>query len=454
MKVLLVSAELSPLVRTGGLGDAVAGLAAALAEAGQEVTVALPRYRHLEQAGEPVEPAPPAAAVRRLRQGAVEVLVVDDPPAFDRHGIYGPSPGRTFVDEWWRWGRFALAVERLASRHDLVHLHDGHAGPLLLRSPVPSVLTIHNAAFPVLGPLGQSAALLGLGPEFTRPTGPLEWYGQANYLKAGIVGAGRVTTVSPSFARQLTEDEAVSGGLAPVLRSLPRPLLGIPNGIDASAWDPSSDPALPAIFSADDLAGRATCRKVLLEQAGVEEGMAFGMVGRMADQKGIRLLDGVLDDLVQEGFRMVAVGEGELEGLVDRWSARHPGAVRRLPYTEELARLVFAGSDAYLMPSRFEPCGLGQLYAMRYGAPPVVRLTGGLADTVVDVDEDPARGTGFGFRPYLPEELLKTIRRARRLHAHFPDEWRELQRRGMRTDWSWDRAAAAYLEIYREVAAG
>lgn len=444
MRILFVTAEYSPLARTGGLGDAVAGLAEALARSGLEVQVALPRYRALLDVG-----VPAGDGVWAAERNGVEVRLVDDAESFDRPGgLYGPAPGEEFTDSWRRWGRFAVAAARLAVGSDVVHLHDPHAGATALLSPVPSVFTVHNPAHPVLGPLEESLALLGLGPAFGAPSGPLEWFGKANYLKAGLVGATRVTTVSPGFARELAGGPEESFGLGDVVRSLPAPLVGILNGIDAAAWQPDVDPLLPAPFAAGDLSGRAASRDALLERTGLDDGTLFGMVGRMSGQKGIPLIDPPLADLVADGLRFVAVGNGDLDDTVDAWVARHPRAVAHLPFDDEAARLTFAGSDAYLMPSRFEPSGLGQLYAMRYGAPPVVRLTGGLADSVVDIDEDPTGGTGIGFRPYLPAELAKSVRRAIRYHGTFPEEWRQMQIRGMTHDWSWDRRAAEYVEVY------
>jgi starch synthase len=455
MRILMASAEFSPLARTGGLGDAVAGLAAALADLGHEVAVAIPRYADLGAVGEE-EPGPvgPAAAVSRSRHDGVTVLAVADPPAFGRPGIYGPSPGLSYDDSWWRWGRFAAAAAALAEGYDVLHLHDAHTGAAALLADTPSVFTVHNPAHPVTGPLDEVAELLDLDPEHIQPYGALEWYGVANYLKAGIVAADRASTVSPTFAAELAGDPAESFGLGDLVRGLAHPMVGILTGIDEDAYDPARDPHLPAPFSPARLAGRARVRKALVKRAGLAAGTIFGNVGRVSAQKGILLLDPVLDELVAEGFRFVAVGNGDLDHVVDRWVREHPGAIAHLPFDDQAARLVFGGADAYLMPSTFEPSGLGQLYAMRYGCPPVVRFTGGLADSVVDVDEHPDRGNGFGFRVALPEELAKTVRRAMRLHAAEPGTWASLQRAGMEADWSWRRRAGEYLELYAAAATG
>lgn len=449
MKVLIAAAECSPHARSGGLGEAIAGLAGALGRQGVEVTVVIPRYRHLFDLGAP------ESGVVTVAETGFTLQLIDDPESFDRRGLYGPVPGTGYDDQWVRFGRFSLAVQRLAADHDLLHLHDGHVAPAALGAPVPTVQTIHNASYSILGPLQETADLLGLSAADRVLGGPIEWFGQANFLKAGVDQAHAVTTVSPTFARQIMEDASLSGGLDTVLRNRAEPVIGILNGIDVDSWDPATDPILPEPFTRGRLGGRIAAKGALIARSGLDqEGMLFGNVGRMAEQKGIGLLDPYLDRLVEEGLRLVLVGDGELNPVVDGWAERHPAAVWHTSYTEELARLTSAGADAYLMPSRFEPCGLGQMYAMRYGAPPVARLTGGLADTVIDLDEHPAEATGFGFRSFTPESLLKTIRRAMRVYAKSRGDWRRLQRNGMATDFSWDRAAAAYLDVYRSVLAG
>ena len=437
MRLLFAAAECSPYARTGGLGDAVAGLAKAMASLGHDVTVAIPDYGR-----DPGGWSEADVGTYTVARFAHEL--------FSRPGIYGQVGGPPYPDNWRRFGTFAKAVAAFGDDFDLVHLHDAHVGPAALAVDVPAVFTIHNAAYPLLGPLEDVQALLGLPDEAATPTGPLEWFGQANFLKAGVVGAEQVTTVSPTHARELLEP-STSFGLADLLRSLPRPLVGILNGIDAEAWDPASDPALDATFTADDPTGRSANRVAVLDRFGLDDGFLLGNVGRMSAQKGLGLLEFDLDTLVDEGARFVFIGAGELDAMVDGWVDRHPRAVAHRRFDEAVARLVFAGVDAYLMPSEFEPCGLGQMYAMRYGAVPIVHLTGGLADTVVDIDEDPHAGTGFGFRTFAHEELTKTVRRARRYHGALPALWRVMVGNGMTRDWSWTVRAGQYVELYREL---
>jgi starch synthase len=444
MKILFASAEFAPFVRTGGLGNAVAGLAHALSS-DHEITVAVPGYRDADAPGRKVTGEP----WRRHLDGRVEVLSWLD-ESFDRPGVYGPDASSSYDDNWERFARFSLAVAGLADGFDVVHLHDGHVGAVALKTMVPTVFTIHNASYPMVGPLGPAVEALGLGPKASVLGGDIEWFGEANFLKAGIVGATQTTTVSPGHARELSVD-ATSFGLGGIIRGLFRPIVGVLNGIDTEDWDPGRDPGLPKAFTASDLAGRSASRKALLDEYGLDDGFILGNVGRMSGQKGLGLVDYDLDALVDEGVRFVFMGNGDLDPLVDGWADRHPTAVAHVPFDEPGSRIVFAGSDAYLMPSQYEPCGLGQIYAMRYGSPPIAHFTGGLEDTVFDIDEDPGNGTGFVFRSFQHASLTKTIRRAMRYKAAMPVLWRTVQVNGMTGDWSWDARAVEYEEIYESV---
>jgi starch synthase len=441
MKLLMAVAEVAPYVTTGGLGNAVAGLAAALAGRGHDVTVVIPGYEVLGLDGDDRE-------WHELGAGPPRVLAFRDDAAFGRPGVYGPVAGTGYDDNWWRFGRFAEAVSGLSAGYDVLHLHDAHVAAAAVTAPTPAVLTIHNAAFQLGGHLDEALAVLGPAAGGVDPAAALRWWeGGANYLKGGIVAARRVTTVSPTHAVELTRDPT-SFGLADVFRSLPQPLVGILNGIDTTTWDPGCDPALPARFSVRSLHRRRVNKEALLERTGLDDGILWGNVGRMSHQKGLSLIRYYLGGLVDEGFRLVLVGNGELDDMVDGWAAQYPGAIAHLPYEESLARLVSGGADAYLMPSEFEPSGLGQLYAMRYGCPALGFATGGLADSIVDVDEDPARGNGFLFRTFNAEEFTKAVRRAMRYRGDIPRLWRELQARGMETDWSWDARAAEYEAVF------
>jgi starch synthase len=442
MRLLLAAAECSPLVRTGGLGEAVAGLAGALSAAGHDVTVAIPGYRDMADRGKKVRGRP----WRQLDRGGPTVVLFDD-ARFDREGVYGPTPGTGYDDNWERFATFSVAVAALAGDFDLVHLHDAHVGTAALMTSVPTVFTIHNASYPLLAPLAAVGTIPGM-MQFTVLGGPLEWFGQANYLKAGIVGADRVTTVSPTHAAELTTD-AGSFGLGGVIRSLAQPIVGILNGVDAERWDPGTDPFIAANFDADDVAPRRENKSALLAELGLDDGFFLGNVGRLTSQKGLQLLDYDVDTLVAEGVRLLFVGNGELDALIDGWAARNRGAIAHRPFDEPLSRKLSAGVDGYLMPSQYEPCGIGQMYAMRYGAPPIAHAVGGLADTVIDIDEDAVRGTGFTFRAFDHPSLTKTIRRAVRYHARLPELWAAVRRNGMTTDFSWRARVPEYEAVYR-----
>lgn len=444
MKILFAAAEFSPFVRTGGLGNAVAGLAHALST-DHEVTVAVPGYQDASAPGRKVKGKP----WRSHKDREVDVLFWLD-SSFDRPGIYGPDASSSYDDNWERFARFSVAVAEIADGFDVVHLHDGHVGAVALKTTVPTVFTIHNASYPMVGPLGPAVEALGLGPKASVLGGDMEWFGEANYLKAGIVGATQATTVSPGHARELTVDKT-SFGLGGIIRGLFRPIVGVLNGIDTVDWDPGRDPGLPKAFTARDLAGRSASRRALLAEYELDDGFVLGNVGRMSGQKGLGLVDYDLDALVDEGARFVFMGNGDLDSLVDGWIDRHPTAVAHVPFDEPGSRIVFAGSDAYLMPSQYEPCGLGQIYGMRYGAPTIAHFTGGLENTVFDIDEDPDNGTGFVFRSFQHQSLTKTIRRAMRYQSSIPDLWERIQINGMTRDWSWDARAAEYEEIYESV---
>lgn len=450
VRVLIAASEYSPLARTGGLGEAVAGIAHGVAAEGHSVRVVIPRYRHLHDLGDRHAGIGFADSLWLHRDGNVEVVLVDDPASFDRPGIYGDTPGNGYQDQWQRFGRFSTVVAAIAHDVDVVHLHDAHTGAVSLITDRPTVFTVHNAVYPIVGPLLEARELLGADKRSTNLGGPLEWYGEANYLKAGVALADIVTTVSPTFAKQLLTDPSVSGGLDGVLNARSQPPIGIVNGIDPVAWNAETDDSLASTFGPHELGGRLANREMLIEMAGIDDGVVFGNVGRMSEQKGLALLDDHLDSLVSEGARFVLVGSGELDAMVDGWAIRHPQAVWHGPYSEGLNRLVAAGTDCYVMPSRFEPCGIGQMYAMRYGSIPVVRLTGGLADTVIDVDENPDLATGFGFRAFEPIEVAKTIRRAMRLFRTDQPTWTALQQRGMSNDFSWANASRSYIKAYEQ----
>lgn len=484
MRIAFIAAECEPWAKTGGLADVVDALARALgrlpAGPSRPVEVFLPRYRGVRvPAGSPsreLEVVDPGVPSGRTTVRLVEVTangyrlrLVDHPPAFDRPGIYGDGP-TDYPDSGWRFGLLcraaltALAVE--APPVDVLHLHDWHACPAAIfretafagtsirRAAV--VLTLHNLAYHGWLPaasLGQLGLASGDGVVAADAPG-------LDLLRAGIERAEMVTTVSPTFAREALTPGA-GFGLEDALAACGDRFVGILNGLDPEVWNPATDPALAAPYSASDLEGKAICRRALLDELGLDPadpGPVAAMIGRLDPQKGFDLLTGAAADVLAAGGRLVVLGTGNSELVADlhRLAASRPDRIALVErFDRDLARRIYAGADLFLMPSRFEPCGQGQMIALRYGTPPIVRRTGGLADTVVDVTADPARGTGFVFEAAEPAALAAACRRAFELRGDGrPAAWLELVRRGMAVDFAWERRSAPeYLRVYERAIA-
>jgi len=481
----MVSAELAPIAKVGGLADAVAGLAAAMTARGHDVKVVLPLYGHLDREGLGLRPAAvPGRVPLRVDQDPVtvrfwspgrpvdapEVLLVECERIFGQPSIYTDPAGTTFVDSAGRASLLAQATlvvpELLGWPADVIHAHDALASlaPIYRRrwyggrdlpGRAGTLLTIHNLAHQEIHPAGW-VQRVGLPAELVAYPGPLEFYGQLNLLKGGILDADLVNTVSPRYAREATSHAGYGCGLDGVLASRGADFVGILNGCDTRTWNPATDPYLPARYDAADLVGKRACRERLQRSMGLNgaPGPLLGMVTRLVEQKGLDLVVPLVDRLVAAGFALVVLGTGEprYHDALAAAAARHRGRVAFLPeFSEARAHLVYAGSDAFLMPSQFEPCGLGQMYALRYGTPPVVRRTGGLADTVADAG-DP-QGTGFVFDAYDPQELWLALERVRQAREA-GEPWSALVARAMAQDFSWDAAASRYEELYVRLAAG
>lgn len=486
MNILMISAELAPLAKVGGLGDVVDALSRSLAARKHDVRVVLPLYGHLDPAAaniQTIKSLPPLAVrvgqqmhdIRFCRYGsaraAVKVYLVECPSLFGRQGIYTDAAGQGFADSLARaslHAQAALMLPRLLSWPvDVIHAHDAEAVPGLLYrrhwyqnrevpGPAGTVLTIHNLAHQEVHPAG-AVETLGLPGSLTAYPGLLEFQGQLNLLKGGILGADMVNTVSPNYARETSTTATFGCGLAEMLASRGEDYVGILNGADYGTWNPARDRHLPAAYTRANLAGKDTCRAALLQELALDPGSdkgtagpLCGFVGRLVTQKGVDLLLPLLDRLAADGFLFAILGTGEprLEEMAAAAAARNPGRVAfSARFDEGLAHRIYAGSDLFLMPSEFEPCGLSQLYALKYGTPPVVRLTGGLADTVTDTAADGSLGTGFVFAEARPEALLAALRRAEQLRRQ-PAVWQQLQRRGMACDFSWSEAAIAYENLY------
>jgi starch synthase len=471
----MVTPEAHPWAKTGGLAEVAGALPHALARLGHDVTIVLPRYSGVDVAGArrlevSLGFGPSAQEVafheRQVAEG-VTLVAVDPSGLFLREGLYGTTDG-DYADNAWRFALFsraALEYPRLKQiRPSVIHAHDWqtglvpvyqkmHLSPDSFVGGVPSVFTIHNLAFQGLFPSSTLPAI-GLGWDVMHVQA-MEYWGQISYLKAGINFSERITTVSPTYAREIVRPE-LGFGMDGVLMRRAADLRGILNGIDVTRWDPAHDPLVPASFDAKDLSGKAAAKRALLEAAGLPTDAAaqarplIGIVSRLTDQKGFDLIAAAADELMSLDAQWVMLGSGErrYEDLWRTLAASHPSRVAAtIGFDERLAHLIEAGSDLFLMPSRFEPCGLNQMYSLRYGTVPIVRATGGLADTVQDYRAETGRGTGFVFSEYSPQALVNAVTRA--LSA-FRDRggWTRMQRAGMEQDHSWDASAAEYVKVY------
>jgi len=483
MRVIFVAAECEPWAKVGGLGDVVDALARALAHVpgalAEPVEVFLPRYRSIS--------VPAAVDARRVRVpdpraagGSSEVVVrsfdadgyrlrlVDHAPAFDRVGVYGDAAAE-YPDNAWRFAilaRAALETRRAEDRPvDVLALHDWHACPAVLDrdlvypddpviGPAAVALTIHNPAYHGWVPR-ERVGDLGLGAD---PAAGDEW--GIDLLREGIRRADALNTVSPTYAREVLAEEG-GRGLDGDLRARGAAFTGILNGLDEHLWDPASDRAIAARYTSGDLTGKAACRADLCARVGFDPGdraPILGVIGRLVSQKGFDLVAGAAPALVSRGARIVALGSGDhaLVAGMRAVEAEHPGRVAMVErFDRDLARRIYAGADLFLMPSRFEPCGQGQMIAMHYGTPPVARRTGGLADTIVDLDADPANGTGFLFDEATAEALERACERAMAV-LRDPDRssWDGVVGRAMAADWAWERSSApAYAAMFRRAIA-
>jgi starch synthase len=473
----MVTSEAHPYAKTGGLAEVAAALPDALGRLGHQVTLVLPRYRGVDITGSRSQVSGVSVGhqtqrvafhTREERRG-VTVVFVDVPELFDRPGGLYNVNGVDYPDNGWRFGVFCRAALEYArmrgERPSIIHAHDWQAGlvPVYQKmhfSPdptiggVPAVFTIHNLAFQGLFPTALLPAL-GFGPELL-DIQALEYWGRISYLKGGINFSERLTTVSPTYAREILTPE-FGFGFDGVLRRRADALTGILNGIDVERWNPEGDEFIGAVYSARNLSGKASARRVLLETAGLSDDQSgrpvIGVLSRLTDQKGFDLIARAVDDLMAFDAMWVMLGSGErhYEELWRSLAARFPQRVSAtIGFDERLAHQIEAGSDLFLMPSRYEPCGLNQMYSLRYGTVPIVRATGGLADTVRDVSE--RDGNGFKFQGYAPADLVSTVRRALELFRN-AREWRKIQQNGMKLDFSWDASAREYVKVYEGAAA-
>jgi starch synthase len=473
LRILFAVSEIAPFSKTGGLADVAASLPKALASLGLDVCVVTPRYRSFDGtvtrlATMKVRTAQGDATATIGRTtipgSSVTVYTISDNRGwFDRDDLY-LSPSWDFNDNLERFAFFCRAVlqlpETLGWTPHVVHCNDWQTAlvPMYLaaertRSSIRTLLTIHNMGYQGTFP-GNRFRAAGLPTPWYSING-VEFFGQVNLLKGGLLAADLLTTVSPTYAKEI-QTEAFSHGLHGVLAGRRGDLVGILNGIDPGEWDPANDPALAAPFSAAKPAGKTECRDDLLRRANLPPGPApvLATVTRLAEQKGVDLLIAALPELLSLDVRLIVLGTGEssYEASLRDWAAKRPDQLAAiLTFDDAWAHRIMAGADIFLMPSRYEPCGLSQLYAMRYGAVPVAHQTGGLADTIVDHTPRTAEdglATGFLFRPCAQDSFLRAVQLALAIKRD-REAWRRLMASAMRADFGWERSAEHYVDAYQ-----
>ena len=477
MHIVFAASECAPWAKTGGLGDVVGSLGPALVRTGHRVTTFVPYYRSVARSLPDLPAAIPSLTipfptyqrfVRVLNGGVhdgVQIYFLDCPEMFDRENFYS-TPGGDYADNWERFALYSRAVieaSKILGVPDIFHAHDWQASlvPVYVRSlyyfdpvlrKVPCVLTVHNAAYQGWFPADTIPRLMLPWDMFS--PGKLELEGKVDLLKGGVVYSDALTTVSRSYASEIQTAE-FGNGLEDVFRSRSSDLVGILNGVDSTDWDPSRDSHIAAHYSAENLEGKQECRRDLLHAFGLdhvtETTAVLGIVSRFATQKGFDLLAGIMPELVKDDIVLIALGTGEeyYERLFSELAARYPDKVRvQIRYDDTTAHKIEAGSDIFVMPSRYEPSGLNQMYSLLYGTVPVVRSTGGLEDTVSEQPD--GQGNGFTFQGYSQWDLLDAIRRA---VAAFADKplWEAMMKRGMAEDFSWEKPAAEYVQVYQRV---
>lgn len=474
LKILFLTSEAVPFAKTGGLADVAGSLPKALAAQGHDIRLCLPRYKGINQVNYftdlPVlmDGHYETAIIRQttLKAGEhdtaqVPVYLVDNYLYFYREGLY------MHHDDAARFNFFCKAVlsmlPRIDFKPDVIHCNDWQTGliPLLLQaihhddpfySDIATVFTVHNLQYQGRFPK-QAFHLLALDEHYYSPES-LEFYNQVNYLKGGLVYADVLNTVSHKYAQEIQTAE-MGEGLDGMLRKRGADLYGILNGLDYTEFDPERDPHIAAHFSPERLEGKSANKQDLqreMELPQRQETPLLGIISRLVDQKGLDLLAGIMDRLMKEDVQFVLLGTGDdrYQQLFSNLRLQYRDKIGvRIGFDAGLAQRIYAGCDMFLMPSRFEPCGLGQLISLRYGTIPVVRSTGGLEDTIVDYMHSPATGNGFSFKDYSSNALLDTINRALEVYRHQPQAWRELVQRAMKMDFSWNRSAQEYTQLYQ-----
>jgi starch synthase len=481
MKVLLISAEAIPFAKTGGLADVVGSLPAALKRLGIDVCIGLPFYRSAREGNfalrllmdnlkVPFGAGELTARVweSKITEG-IPVYLIEREDMYDRPQIYGNSFG-DYYDNFERFAFFSRAIlsmiEELSMKPDLIHCHDWPTGllPAMLKEPLrysaalgetPTAFTIHNVGYQGLFP-ADKLSIAGLSRKRFFHSEGIEYYGNISLLKAGIVYSDAVTTVSPTYAREIQTPE-YGMGMEGTLRHRRAFLWGILNGVDYQLWDPALDSLIPIQYSAGKLAGKQACKESLLNEMKLDPFLAkrplLAMITRLDAQKGVDLLVKIIDDLLALDAGLVVLGSGEerIQEALKEAAYSHAGRIGlTIGFDEQLAHRIIAGADIFLIPSRYEPCGLTQMYALRYGTIPVVRATGGLEDTITAFDPAKGTGTGFKFEPYDPESFLAAAQQAVEIFQD-NESWNKIIANAMNEDFSWNRSAGKYQELYQSV---
>ena len=478
MHIVMLAGECVPYAKVGGLADVLGSLPHELENLGYSVSIIIPRYRSIDLAKFGFEPLSGFTfesfdVHRSILPGSdAQVFLIGNDGFFGRRGIYtDPVTGWDFPDQADRWIFFQRSamefISAVFSKVDILHCHDHQTGlapaylqrfyrghPTLARTG--TVFTIHNMGYQGVFP-ADTMARTGFNPSEFFPLSPFEFYGMLNFMKVGVVFADALTTVSETYAQEIQQSAEFGYALEGVVRSRLDPPVGILNGIDYEAWNPASDPFLAAHYTPNDLEGKRKNKQAVLREFGLDEARLdrplLAVISRIDVQKGMDLLIGVLGDLLTQDVTFVMLGAGnkETESQIETIVAAHPRkAALKLGYDDRLAHVIEAGADIFLMPSKYEPCGLNQMYSMHYGTVPVVRTTGGLADTVQEFDPNTGKGTGFRFGPYDSLHFKEAINRALRYWAD-KRAWRRIISNGMEWDFSWARSARRYAELYEKV---
>ncbi|UCG12635.1 MAG: glycogen synthase GlgA [Deltaproteobacteria bacterium] len=480
LRILMVFPEVVPFAKTGGLADVAGALPCALSQLGCDVRIVMPLYTRLLgqviASGPTMEDLSVPFGSQILGADVYEAKLNDDvriyfirrDEFFDRSHLYGTEKAEYF-DNAQRFVYFCRAVLALCQavrfRPQVVHCHDWQSGliPAYLKlsfgsvgfwTETRSIFTIHNIGYQ--GRFGAELYPLTGLPYHFFDVGGIEFWGDINFMKAAIVSADEITTVSPRYSKEIQTPE-YGQGLEGILQTHRRKLHGIINGADYQNWNPETDPHIAANYSRDDLQGKLTCKRDLLREVGLPKRLMkrplLGVISRLADQKGLDLLAEVIEKVVAEDVGLVILGRGEerYHLLLTELASRYPRKIAvRLEFNERMAHRIEAGADMFLMPSRYEPCGLNQMYSLRYGTVPIVRATGGLYDTVKPYDPKRGEGVGFRFTAYKPEAFWQAIKRAIKLFNQ-PKTWRKIMKNGMAKDFSWQASALRYLALYERI---